>query len=592
MPSPRAAHAAALAHLIGLQHPDGGWEGEMVWNTMLLSQYVIVHRIVGRAISPEDARAQMIQHYEVTRTPEGGWGMHGERRAVRLHHRAGVRGAAAARLPPDEIRWWRRRAAVSAAAARGRRASQSRPGASSGWRCSGCTSYEGVNPIPPELFLLPEWLPLHPDNYYCHTRYIYLGIAYLYGRRFRADLGPITRRAAPRTIRPPNTTRSISRRTATTSRRAICTCGRARRCAPPTTRSHSYEKRPLRRAAASARWRTASSASSTSRRPAATRGCRRSTGCSNCLALFAERHPLIPTGRRLAAMEAWKWEDEAEGMRYARRALDPWDTAFAHARAARGAGPRRRRDGARRRCGDAYGWLRDAQMQTELPPGTSAERREPIVGGWCFSDGQHRWPVSDCTAEALTALCRRARGRTGSSPIGERIADARLEAAARFILRRQNADGGFGTYERRRGSAFLEAHQPLGDVRQLHDRALVHRVHRVVRGRAGALSRALPGRRCATSIERAIARGVALLALAPARRRLVPRLLGRQLHLRHLPRRRGRCAPPACAATIRRSRAPSSGCCDKQKRRRRLGRALEELPDRRATSSTPRARRR
>ena len=51
----------------------------------------------------------------------------------------------------------------------------------------------------------------------------------------------------------------------------------------------------------------------------------------------------------------------------------------------------------------AYGWLRDAQMQRELP-GHAAERREPIVGGWCFSDGVHRWPVSDCTAEAMTAL--------------------------------------------------------------------------------------------------------------------------------------------------------------------------------------------
>src|SRR5262249_60675850 len=40
------------------------------------------------------------------------------------------------------------------------------------------------------------------------------------------------------------------------------------------------------------------------------------------------------------------------------------------------------------------------------------------------------------------------------------VSPERLEAAVRFILSRQNADGGFGTYERRRGLAFLERLNP------------------------------------------------------------------------------------------------------------------------------------
>ena len=51
--------------------------------------------------------------------------------------------------------------------------------------------YEGLNPFLPEFFVLPEWLPFHPSKYYCHTRYIYLAVAYLYGSRFRGRLGPI-----------------------------------------------------------------------------------------------------------------------------------------------------------------------------------------------------------------------------------------------------------------------------------------------------------------------------------------------------------------------------------------------------------------
>src|SRR6185295_17969207 len=35
------------------------------------------------------------------------------------------------------------------------------------------------------------WLPVHPDHLYCHTRYIYLGISFLYGSRFQAELDPL-----------------------------------------------------------------------------------------------------------------------------------------------------------------------------------------------------------------------------------------------------------------------------------------------------------------------------------------------------------------------------------------------------------------
>src|SRR6516162_7726935 len=40
------------------------------------------------------------------------------------------------------------------------------------------------------------------------------------------------------------------------------------------------------------------------------------------------------------------------------------------------------------------------------------------------------------------------------------VSPEQLEAAVHFILDRQNADGGFGTYERRRGLSFLERLNP------------------------------------------------------------------------------------------------------------------------------------
>ena len=76
-----------------------------------------------------------------------------------------------------------------------------------------------------------------------------------------------------------------------------------------------------------------------------------------------------------------------------RRALDLVGHGVRHARDARGAGARAgahdagRGAAARRTAGCATRRCRRSC------PGTRRERREPIRGGWCFSDGVHRWPV-------------------------------------------------------------------------------------------------------------------------------------------------------------------------------------------------------
>jgi squalene/oxidosqualene cyclase-like protein len=105
----------------------------------------------------------------------------------------------------------------------------------------------------------------------------------------------------------------------------------------------------------------------------------------------------------------------------------------------------------------AYAFLDAAQEIGELVGG-EREARDAIHGGWCFSDGRHRWPVSDCAAEAVSALL--AAHAAALPDTAQPVPPERLEAAVRFILDRQNADGGFGTYERRRGPAFLERLNP------------------------------------------------------------------------------------------------------------------------------------
>uniref|UniRef100_A0A804LR13 Terpene cyclase/mutase family member n=2 Tax=Zea mays TaxID=4577 RepID=A0A804LR13_MAIZE len=53
----------------------------------------------------------------------------------------------------------------------------------------GVYDWRGNNPVVPELWLVPRFLPIHPGRFWCFTRIMYMSIAFLYGKKF---VGPIT----------------------------------------------------------------------------------------------------------------------------------------------------------------------------------------------------------------------------------------------------------------------------------------------------------------------------------------------------------------------------------------------------------------
>ena len=57
----------------------------------------------------------------------------------------------------------------------------------------GLYDYRGVLPVPPELWIIPRWLPIHPSRLWCHSRMVYLPMSYLYGRRDSVEMTPFLR---------------------------------------------------------------------------------------------------------------------------------------------------------------------------------------------------------------------------------------------------------------------------------------------------------------------------------------------------------------------------------------------------------------
>jgi lanosterol synthase len=175
-------------------------------------------------------------------------------------------------------------------------------------------------------------------------------------------------------------------------------------------------------------------------------------GVLNAMALHARGAGKAAVAACVAGFEFYRWDDAARGLRYAGGRSSVWDTAFA----VEALLARPERAGAYRApLLRAYRYLADQQMTRPVAA------RDPLfpdraAGGWCFGPSAQAWPVGDCTAEALAAVCAVHR----AVEVPGRLPDARLAAAAAFVLSRQNGDGGFGSYERARAPRGLERLNP------------------------------------------------------------------------------------------------------------------------------------
>jgi lanosterol synthase len=409
----------------------------MVWCPMITAQYVLTQRLVGRDI-PAD-RARGIQHYLLTaRAADGAWGLHPEASGSVFVTALAYVALRLLGLDRDEP-------ALETA----RQWLHAQPGGVPAIPTWGkfwlalldLYDWRGVNPTPPELFLLPRWLPFHPSRWYCHTRAIYVALACLHGR---APATPLDLRDELRQelYETPWSALDFAGHAGVVSPvDAHAAPGRLLRALQALLRRCPTPAGLRRRGLVECRRRLAEE-----QRASAYQALSPVSGLLACVALHAAdpAHPdLAPS---LDGVEAWRWED-SDGIRYAGARSNAWDTAFTIRALTTAAVTRAAAAGALPR---GYAFLRDTQMQTELTD-PRAQDRDAILGGWCFSDGAHRWPVSDCAAEAVSALLA-----LDDTPAPDRIARERLQQAATFILARQNPDGGFSTYERQRAPAWLD----------------------------------------------------------------------------------------------------------------------------------------
>ncbi len=422
--------------LCALQDQDGSWEGETIWCAMLAAQYVLACHIMGVTID-ETRKRRLLLHFERTRLPEGLWGLSEVTPpslfvTTLVYAAARVLGVASTDpLLAQAKTFFAREGGVQAIPSWGKF-----------WLALvNLYKWEGVNPVIPELWMLPRALPIHPSRYYCHTRLIYLSMATLYAERFQAPVSPII--AELRAELYPQGFDRVDFEAARNQLRKEDLYEE-----PSAALKASYEvlrivdkvRNKMGRAAAlakmreSIRWELKSS-SHTSISPV--------SGLLNILSLWAADRADADALRAIERFDGWLWEDDKDGTRVTGARSAIWDTGFAIQAlvAARG------HVDVEAPIAKADGFLFAQQIRETFPDFAAHHRLDP-KGGYPFSWGWHGWPVSDCTAEAML-------GRLEADVNGGPTDDD-VSMAAAFILRCQGKNGGFGSYEAPRAPFSLE----------------------------------------------------------------------------------------------------------------------------------------
>ena len=440
--TPGPAVERGLEVLAATQDPGGSWKGDYGGPLFLVPVYVTGLELLGRP--PEVAtRDGFVTYLRGHQNVDGGWGLDVE---AHSHVFTSVLVYVTLRLlgvPAEDPQLQRARAWFLP---------HGGPLSSGSWgkfilAMLGLYEYRGLAPVPPELWLLPESLPLHPSKLWCHCRMVYLPMSFLYARRVRVKETPLLGAIRREIYAQPYETVDWS----------------AARERVAETDAYKPRSSYLRAAnGALALWERFAPAGARERAlEVVLDQIRREDAATNHICIGPINkvlntvvwHVARPGGPEVEAHLArlpdylWSAPDGLKMQGY--NSSELWDTAFAVQGILATGQTERMRPTLER----AAHFIESNQVLEDVPE-TEKAFRHRSRGGWPFSTRAHGWPISDCTAEGLKAslLLERA----GLNQVPRR----RLREAVEEILSLQNDDGGWATYELQRGPKWLEALNP------------------------------------------------------------------------------------------------------------------------------------
>jgi squalene-hopene/tetraprenyl-beta-curcumene cyclase len=406
-----AAIERGVVALLGEQDPAGWWKGVLDTNVTMDAEDLMLRQFLG-VLDPDAAR-RSANWIRSRQGEDGSWAtFHGGPGDVSTTVEAYV----ALRLAGDDPAAAHLVAAAEFAR-RGGGVEATRVFTRFWLALFGLVPWDDLPAMPPEVVLLPRWVPLNIYDFACWARQTIVPLTVVAAHRPQRDLGfgidELRARTVPATVRP-----------ASFAARALVRLDRI---------LHRYERRPIG-------WLRARAMRRAGRWIAARQEADGSWGgiqppwVYSIMALrllgFGPDHPAIV--RAFAGLDAFTVH-EGDTRRLEACQSPVWDTALAVV-ALRDCGVER----AHPALGSATRWLLAEEVRIK---GDWAVRRPDLApGGWAFEFANDNYPDVDDTAEVVLALRRAA---TADTP----AAAAAVERARRWVLGMQCRDGGWAAFD-------------------------------------------------------------------------------------------------------------------------------------------------
>ncbi|XP_029937514.1 lanosterol synthase [Myripristis murdjan] len=461
MPGSPAAHTAVDAALKAmhfyshLQAEDGHWAGDYGGPLFLLPGLLITCHV---ANIPLDAawKKEMVRYLRSVQLPDGGWGLHIEDKSTVFGTALSYTSLRILGVEPDDPDMVRARNNLHS-----KGGAVGIPSWGKFWLAIlNVYSWEGMNTLLPEMWLFPTWMPAHPSTLWCHCRQVYLPMSYCYAVRLTAQEDALVLSLREElyvqdygTIDWPAQRNNVAACDIYTPHSTLLSVAYMVMNVYEAHHSTALRQRAVKELyehiQADDRFTKCISIGPISK-------------TINMLVRWYVDGPASPAFQEhVSRIPDYLWLG-LDGMKMqGTNGSQLWDTCFA-VQAFLEAGAQ---DNPRLlKClQHAHQFLTVTQIP-ENPPEYQKYYRQMNKGGFPFSTRDCGWMVADCTAEGLKSvmllqeLC---------PSVGQPVPSERLCDAVSVLLNMKNADGGFATYETKRGGRLLELLNPsevFGDI--------------------------------------------------------------------------------------------------------------------------------
>nr|WGT93814.1 putative lupeol synthase [Codonopsis lanceolata] len=445
----------SVRFLAATQAHDGHWPSECSGPLFFIPPLIIFLHVSGTidSVVSSEHKKEILRYIYNHQNEDGGWGLHIEGHSVMLctalnYVALRLLGEATDGGPEGAVykarRWILDHGGITMIPSWGKMS----------LAFLGVYEWSGCNPVPPEIWLLPSYLPFHSGKMWCYIRDVSMSLSFMYGKRYVGKITDLVLSLREELYTKPYAT--INWNTA----RHLC------------LKEDLYRPRPL---VQDLIWDTLHHVGETilSYWPMSKlrekalqkvinwihsedRNSRYLTLGSivkifHMMACWAEDpNPNSDACKyHLARIPDYFWIAE-DGLKVKNLGSQLWVTVFiSQAIIASDL-----QDEFGTTLKKANNFIKQTQMQENPSRGFDSMYRHISKGGWPLADQDQSWQVSDCTAEALKALLHLS--KLPSELIGEQIEVERLFEAVDFLLTLQSTNGGFAIWEPRDVPHWLE----------------------------------------------------------------------------------------------------------------------------------------